>query len=453
MTAIVHSVQSLLDYLGPWALVPVFLIVALESSAFFGLVFPGETVGFVAGALAGAGIVSPWTAFATVAAGAALGDIGGYLLGRFKGRAVLAWSPLLGRAYERSRARMEKYFARWGVMTVLVGRFVAVGRSFAPFTAGLSGMRARPFVAFALLSAALWSAMLVAAGYLLGSNWQSVTGWIASLGFGMLALLVLTVLMAGAYGWIVAHQSAILRWWRESVAEPLARRYGVDLAPMMDFIRARFSPTGYLGFHLTVGLLVLAAMVWLFGGIVQDIFAQDPLVRVDRIVAEAILHVRTPAFDSAMAAAGLLSTPILLLSIVGITGASLLAARDRTRAMVAIPVAAGAYALGFGVRELFEHFSPHVSAQALVHGFRGFPSVAITAATAAYGFAWLATLTHARSWRIQALSTVVAAYVVFLAAVGELYQGQLLSAVGAGFALGGAWLAICLTGAVTYDRL
>ncbi len=453
MAAIIDTVQRLFDYLGPWALVAVFLIVAAESSAFVGLVFPGETVALLAGALAGTGIVSPLAAFATVAVGAALGDIGGYLLGRFKGRAVLAWSPFAQRAYERGRARMERYFARWGAMTVLVGRFVAVGRAFAPFSAGLSGMPARAFMAAALLSAALWSALLVAVGYLLGSNWRRLTGWVASLGFGMLALLVLTLLMVGAYEWLIARQDEVVRWWHERIVEPLARRYGINLAPLMDFIRARFSPTGYLGFHLTVGLLVLGAMMWLFGGIVQDIFAQDPLVRVDRVVAAIIAHARTPAFDSAMAAAGWLSAPAWLASIAAVTAASLLAARDGTRAMVAIPVAAGAYALGFGIRELFENFSPHVSAEALVHGFRGFPSVAMTAATAVYGFAWFAIVMHSKSWRTQALCTVGAAYLVLLAGLGDLYREQLLSAVGAGFALGGAWLAICLTGTLTYDRL
>ncbi len=397
--------------------------------------------------------MSPWASFATVAAGAALGDVCGYFLGRVRGRALLAWSPLAARAYERNRPRMEGYFTRWGAMTVLVGRFVALGRAFAPFTAGLSGMRARPFVAMALLSAALWSAMLVAAGYLLGSNWHRLTGWLASLGIGMLVLLALTVLMVAAYEWFAARQDAVIAWWRESVVEPFAKRLGVNPTRMVDFIQARFSPTGYLGLHLTLGLLVVGAMTWLFGGIVQDIFAQDPLVRVDRIVVAVLAHVRTPAFDAVMAAAGFLSEPPCLLALAALTGAGLLALKDRIHATVAIAAVAGAYALGSGTRELFENFSPEVSAAALVHGFRGFPSVAMTAATAVYGFAWVATVRHTRSWRTQTLSTVVAVYALLLAGLGELYRGQLLSAVGAGFALGGVWLAICVTGALTYERL
>ena len=63
----------------------------------------------------------------------------------------------------------------------------------------------------------------------------------------------------------------------------------------MEFVRARLSPTGYLGLHFTVGLLAIGAMAWLFGGVTQDIFAQDPLVHVDRTVASIVASHRSVA--------------------------------------------------------------------------------------------------------------------------------------------------------------
>jgi membrane protein DedA with SNARE-associated domain len=78
---------------GAWSLVPIFLVVTLESSAFLGLLFPGETVALIAGALAATQAFSLWSAFATVSSAAVLGDIAGYALGRYWGQAVLArWS-------------------------------------------------------------------------------------------------------------------------------------------------------------------------------------------------------------------------------------------------------------------------------------------------------------------------------------------------------------------------
>ena len=131
---------------GTWALVPIFLVVMLESSAFLGVLFPGEAVALIAGALAATGAFSPWYAFAAVAGGAVLGDIGGYALGRYWGQVALSRWSFARRQYDRHRSRFESYFKRWGIATVLFGRFVAVGRAFVPFAAGLLKMRASRFI-------------------------------------------------------------------------------------------------------------------------------------------------------------------------------------------------------------------------------------------------------------------------------------------------------------------
>src|SRR5712691_2878458 len=77
----IAALQGFLSSAGGWALVPIFLVVTLESSAFLGLLFPGEMVALIAGALAATQTFSPWSAFATVASAAVLGDIAGYALG------------------------------------------------------------------------------------------------------------------------------------------------------------------------------------------------------------------------------------------------------------------------------------------------------------------------------------------------------------------------------------
>jgi len=74
-----------LSHSGVWPLAAVFVVVTLESSAFLGLLFPGEAVALAAGALAGAGVLRFWWVLGTVAGGAVLGDLRGYVLGRWKG--------------------------------------------------------------------------------------------------------------------------------------------------------------------------------------------------------------------------------------------------------------------------------------------------------------------------------------------------------------------------------
>lgn len=91
---------------GDWGLLIVLAIVFLETSAMIGLLVPGETTVLLAGALAAQGVFDIWDLLAVVCIGAALGDTGGYLLGRKLGRDFLLVhgrrffiKPQIGRAH------------------------------------------------------------------------------------------------------------------------------------------------------------------------------------------------------------------------------------------------------------------------------------------------------------------------------------------------------------------
>lgn len=269
-----------------------------------------------------------------------------------------------------------------------------------------------------------------------------------SLGAGIFILFVFTVGMAALWRWAIARQDRIVTAWRS-----VARRYGIDLTPFVEWVRARLSPTGYLGLYFTVGLLAIGATAWLFGGIAQDIFAQDPLVRVDEIVASAVAAHRTASLDAFMIVPGVLGNTWWLVCVVAFAAALSVLRNDLTLAITAGPILGGAFLLGYGLKMLFSGFSPAVPPSSLVHGFQGFPNITITAVTAAYGIAAYAVAAHTENWRWQTLATVLALYLVVLVGLGALYAGRLLSSVLGGFALGGCWLAICLTGNITYDRL
>jgi membrane protein DedA with SNARE-associated domain len=447
------GLEDLFGQLGSRALVPIFILIALDSSAFLGLVLPGETVALIAGAMAGAGMFTPWAAMGAVVGGAIVGDLAGYAFGRYKGVYLLQRWPFLGRHYERHRKTLESHFARWGAVTVLVGRFVAVGRAFTPFTAGLSKMPWRRFAPIAIVSGAIWGGIVASLGYLLGSNWQIVERWLKALGAGTVALIAMTILMVSFWRWLLKRQNEIEAAWQRHIATPFDRRYGPALNEVSAFVRARFSPGQYLSIHLTIGLILIGSLAWLFGGIVQDIFAQDPLVRVDRIITLFIEQRRTPTLDALMMVPGLLSDPRWLAALIATAAIALAAIGDAAMAIVAMLVLAGTFGLAFGLQAVFGALSPHVPAEAVVHGFEGFPNVAMASATATYGIFWYALAARTGSWRWQTVYAVVALYLIILIALGVLYQGRPLSAIAAGFALGGLWLAICVTGSVASGYL
>jgi membrane protein DedA with SNARE-associated domain len=445
----IAAVENFLGQSGPWSLVAILLVVALESSAGLGLIFPGEMMAVIAGAMAAADFFSPWTAFAVVAGAAMIGDLTGFTIGHTKGQAVLARWSFARRQYDKHRARLEYYFEHFGGATVFVGRFVAVGRAFIPFTAGLSGMRAREFVPIAMVGGLVWASVSVGLGYTLGSNWALVEKWLKSLSAGIIVLAILTAMTAVLWRSVARHQVQIVGAWNRH----LTGRYGFDLTPFVDFIRARFSPRSYLGLHLTVGLIAVTALAWLFGGIVDAISEQGPLGGLDRTVAMFVAAQRTPRLDAAVSVVATLANPIWLAVIVG-TGAIVYARRNEVGlSIAALLFLAGAYVLAYGLQAMFAKHAANQPELVLVNGFAGFPSAALTASTAAYGMLSYMLAIDAQSWRLQTLSVAGALYVVALIGLAGIYSGLALSAIVGGFAVGGCWLAICVTGSRTYSRL
>jgi membrane protein DedA with SNARE-associated domain len=441
------AVERFLGQAGPWALVVVFLAIVLESSAGLGLIFPGEAMAVIAGAMASDNFFSPWTAFAVVALAAMIGDLTGFTIGHTKGQAVLRRFPFLRRHYEKHRKRIEYYFDRYGGATVFVGRFVAVGRAFVPFTAGLSRMQIRKFVPMSVLAGLVWSSVVVGLGYMLGSDWRLIEKWLKSLSAGIVVLAILTGLMAGTWRSVARRQTQIVAAWRRY----LTGRYGFDLTPFVNFVRARFSPRGYLGLHLTVGLIAIAALGWLFGGIVDVISDQGPFGGLDGRIAMLAAEQRTPALDEAVSAISTLANPIWLALIVGVAALSYARRRDASFSIGALLFLGGAYALAYGLQAMFAEHGSHQPR--LANGFAGFPSVALTASTSAYGMVSYMLAAETENWRLQTLSVAGALYIIALIGLAGIYSGSALSAIIGGFALGGCWLAICVTGSRTYNRL
>ena len=443
------AIERFLGQAGPWSLVVVFVVIVLESAAGLGLIFPGEAMAVIAGAMAADNFFSPWTAFAVVALAAMIGDLTGYTIGHTKGKAVLARWAFARRQYEKHRKRIEYYFEHYGGATVFVGRFVAVGRAFVPFTAGLSGMRIRKFVPMSVLAGLVWSSIVVGLGYTLGSNWRLVEKWLKSLSAGIIVLAILTALVAGGWRSVSRRQTQIVAAWNRH----LTGRYGFNLNPFVDFIRSRFSPRSYLGLHLTIGLIAVTALAWLFGGIVDAISDQGPLGGLDRTVTLFVNAQRTPLLDSAVSVIAMLANPIWLAVVVGVGAISYARRREASLSIAALVFLAGSYVLAYGLQAMFAKHAANQSELELENGFAGFPSAALTASTAAYGMLAYLLAAETQSWRLQTLSVAGALYIIALIGFAGIYSGLALSAIIGGFALGGCWLAICVTGSRTYNRL
>jgi membrane protein DedA with SNARE-associated domain len=162
--------DSLGDGLGPWSYALVGGLAFLETSAFVGLVAPGELAVVLGGVLAGRGQMELPLLVAVVWAAAVAGDVCGFLLGRGLGRPFLVRHGARLGATPARLEQVDRFFARHGAKAIVIGRFVGIVRAMGPFTAGASGMRTARFVAADLVGAGLWAGTFTGLGYLFAGS-------------------------------------------------------------------------------------------------------------------------------------------------------------------------------------------------------------------------------------------------------------------------------------------
>ena len=153
---------------GTWVYALLFLIIFVETGLVVMPFLPGDSLLFVAGALAGAGMMDYPLLVALLIAAAVAGNQTNYTIGRFVGARVFQWqdSAFFNRsAFDRAHAFYEKY----GGVTLVLARFVPFLRTFAPFVAGVAQMTRSKFTFYDVTGGALWVGSLVTAGYLFGN--------------------------------------------------------------------------------------------------------------------------------------------------------------------------------------------------------------------------------------------------------------------------------------------
>ena len=153
---------------GAWVYALLFLIVFVETGVVVMPFLPGDSLLFVVGALAGAGLISYPLACAVLLAAAILGDQCNYSIGRYLGPKVFQWEDsrfFNKKAFNQAHA----FYERYGGVTIIAARFMPFLRTFAPFVAGISHMSRGKFSFFNLVGAALWVGGIVTIGYVFGN--------------------------------------------------------------------------------------------------------------------------------------------------------------------------------------------------------------------------------------------------------------------------------------------
>lgn len=153
-----------LGYLG------IFGIIFAESGILLAVMLPGDSLLIASGFLAAHGKLEIITVTIGCFIAAVSGNCFGYAIGKRMGRKALEREDE-GRFLKKSYIeKTDRFFAKYGRSTIIIGRFLPVVRTFAPFLAGVIQMPFRIFFIYSVIGGFFWTVGLCSLGYYLGNT-------------------------------------------------------------------------------------------------------------------------------------------------------------------------------------------------------------------------------------------------------------------------------------------
>ncbi len=197
--------QQLIGLVTTWGYIAIFFTMAGESA---GLPISSEIVVPLGGALASLaklGLGGPVVELVLVVAVSSVANLAGsliafYLTRRFGEKVVLSRA---GRWMGLSKGHLRlanRFFDRWGLWAVFVGRLLPIVRTYISFPAGLSKIGYVKFIIVSLLGAIPWNFGLAYAGFLLGQHYEQVATRLAPFAIPIAILVVLILAAAWWFG-------------------------------------------------------------------------------------------------------------------------------------------------------------------------------------------------------------------------------------------------------------
>lgn len=163
-----QHLAALLQQYGAWIYLILFAIIFSETGFVVTPFLPGDSLLFVAGALAATGGMDVHLLALLLVIAAVLGNTVNYSIGYFIGPRVFHWED--SRFFNRKALdRAHAFYEKHGAVTIIITRFVPILRTFAPFVAGIARMTHLRFTIYNVAGGLAWVLSLLYAGYWFGN--------------------------------------------------------------------------------------------------------------------------------------------------------------------------------------------------------------------------------------------------------------------------------------------
>lgn len=193
LLALDQTLTQIAGQYGHWLYVLLFLIIFAETGLVVMPFLPGDSILFISGTVVATAGLNIHVLVALLIVAAILGDTVNYSVGHYIGPRVFDKPDSRWFKQEHLR-RTQAFYDRYGGITIIIGRFVPIIRTFAPFLAGVAGMSYRRFLSYNVVGGIAWISSLVYAGYLFGN-----IPWVKdNLSFIVVAIVVVSLIPAAS---------------------------------------------------------------------------------------------------------------------------------------------------------------------------------------------------------------------------------------------------------------
>lgn len=264
-----------------------------------------------------------------------------------------------------------------------------------------------------------------------------------------LCILVAVLLLLAR--WFVAHRGRLIgrlaHAWRRVIRsapmQAMRRRY----PRLWTFFAARFARGEYLGLHLTIGLAISIASMWVFLSITEAVVQREAITRIDVAVLEWMRAHSTPAGTAFARAVSAMGAPRVIAAL-GLVGLVVLVIRQQWLLVEGWVVALiGGEALNAFLKRLIQRPRP-LHSTILSSQSWSFPSGHAMESLVAYGMlAYVLFVLFSWPRRRRIDIAFGATLLILLIGWSRVYLGvHYVSDVIGGFAAGVIWLATCISG-------
>jgi membrane-associated protein len=161
--------DTIISWLGPWALVGLALIIFAECGLLLGFFLPGDSLLFTAGLFVAQGSIDTplWLVCAILVAAAVIGNATGYWVGYKAGPAI--FDKPQSRLFKPEHVeKTQGFFDKYGNRAIVLARFVPIVRTFITVMAGVGRMEARRYFTYSVIGGVVWAAGVTVLGFWLG---------------------------------------------------------------------------------------------------------------------------------------------------------------------------------------------------------------------------------------------------------------------------------------------